>query len=36
LRNTSRSGNGEEVAQEDKAFDVVDEIGHSDLDGSKN
>ena len=31
LRNTSRSCDCE-VAQEDKAFDVVDEIGHSDLD----
>ena len=28
MRNTSRSCDGE-VAQEDKAFDVVDQIGHS-------
>ena len=31
MHNTSRSGDGD-LAQEDKAFDVVDQIGHSDLD----
>ena len=30
MRNTSRSCDGD-LAQEDKAFDVVDEIDHSDL-----